>query len=245
MASITIRVDEKTRAELESLAKAKDRNVSDLLRATIDQVLGRNSQLKDPDAPSSLAPSDRLLLAQQREILAALTADEEEKAEHLLLAEALREGYAGEYQRVFGYVEPELDLNHCQLVWDLLDMFRVLDASIANLTTEEVAALGDRARWAKFSGFDLSDPVEGPMLGYLRYLVRTGRWTEIKGRLAEIGNEGHSHARNLPAYERMLAVFKPIWDDVIRRQGHGGRYLLTAQQVHQVGNAWSLKPRLH
>lgn len=77
------------------------------------------------------------------------------------------------------------------------------------------------------------------MLGYLRYLVRTDRWTEIKVRLAEIGDEGHSHARFLPAYERMLAVFKPIWDDVIRRQGHGGKYLLTAQQVHQVATRGS------
>ncbi|MGW4340793.1 YfbU family protein [Rhodococcus koreensis] len=238
MASITIRVSEETRTQLEALANARSQTVSDLLRVTIDQELGSGTRFAALDVPSFLAPAERLMLAQQREILAALTADAHERQGHELAAEALRNGFAGEYSRVFGYLEPELDLNQCQLVWDILDMFRVLESSIENFTEDEVAELGNHARWAQFSGFDVSDPIEGRMLGYLQHLIDTDRWTEIRPRLAEIGDNGNSHSRHLPAYERMVAVFKPIWTDVIRRQGNGSGYFLTAQQVRQVTDAW-------
>ncbi|MEE2062271.1 YfbU family protein [Rhodococcus artemisiae] len=238
MASVTIRITEEARAALETLAEAKNQTVSDLLRAAIDQTLGAGTQFDTAlDVPSFLSPAQRLLLAQQRETLATLADDDSEREEHTLAAEALREGFAGEYGNIFGYLEPELDLNQCQFLWDILDMFRVLKASIATFTEEEVTELGQLVSRAKFDGFDLSDPVEGRMLAYLRYLLRTDRWTEVRPRLDEIGDDGNSHSRRLPSYERMLAVFKPIWSEAVRRGDFGRDRWMSVDQVREITEA--------
>lgn len=238
MPSITIRVTEEARTGLETLAESKNQTVSDLMRAAIDQTLGTDTQFDTAlDVPNFLSPAQRLLLAQQREILAALADDEDERERHSLAAEALREGFAGEYSSVFGYLEPELDLNQCQLLWDVLDMFRILESSLATFTEEELADLGELVRRAKFDGFDLSDPVEGRMLTYLHYLLRTDRWAEVQPRLEEIGDGGNSHSRCLPSYERMLAVYKPIWSDFVRRGDFGRDRWLSVEQVREITEA--------
>lgn len=239
MPPITIRIDDDSRNELDVLAKSSGQTVSDLVRGLIDQKLGRGvPRWREGDAPSSLAPIERLMLAQQRDILAALTDDADEKKWHLQNAEVLRNGYAGEYSRVFAGVDEELDIAECRRVWDILDMFRVLGASIDVLTEADLNRLGDRVADARFDGFDLADPIEGRMLGYVRHLVETERWTEIEKRLEEIGDDGNSHSRRLPVYERMVEVFKPIWSEVVRNGPGDDGYVLTAAQVYEVVGAW-------
>ena len=211
MATVTIRLDDDTREELEEIARTRGVTLSVLLRDQIDALLGRHVPIRD-DVPHALSFQQRLMLAQQHEILALLHADDEyESRHHHMIAEVLREGYAGEYDTVFGAMQPEMSRSECKLVWDILDMFRMLSASIDRLSADDRAALGDdNEDRLRFGGFDLNDSREGRLLGYVRHLVDTDRWTEIKPRLAEIGDNGNSHSRRLPSYERMLAVYMPI-----------------------------------
>ncbi|MFE3990053.1 YfbU family protein [Nocardia tengchongensis] len=209
MATLTLRVDEETREELEVLARTKGTTVSVLLRDQIGQLLGRDVDMRRGDVPHSLTMTERLTLSQQAKILAALDPDEADN--HLRRSEVLDEGYAGEYDDVFGAIGPELTRTECQLLWDVLDMFRVLGASINKLSQEDRDALGkDRADRLRFQGFDLNDGLEARLLSYTRYLTRTDRWEEIIPRLEEIGDDGNAHHRWLPLYQVMLEKFQPI-----------------------------------
>jgi uncharacterized protein len=158
------------------------------------------------------------------------------------MAEVLREGYAGEYDRVFGAMQSEMSRSECKLVWDILDMFRILSASIDRLSADDRAALGDdNERRLRFGGFDLNDSRESRLLGYVRHLIDTDRWTEIKPRLAEIGDNGNSHSSYLPTYERILAAYMPIHEDSARgKRGYSiDAWMLTVDELKQVAEAWA------
>jgi uncharacterized protein len=239
MATVTIRLDDDTREELEGIARTRGVTLSVLLRDQIDELLGRQVPMRD-DVPHALSVQERQVLAQQNEILAQLHADDEYVSRHhQTMAEALREGYAGEYDTVFGGMQPELSRSECKLLWDILDMFRVLSASIDRLSADDRAALGEGADRLRFGGFDLNDPRESRLLGYVRYLIDTDRWTEIKPRLADIGDNGNSHSRRLPVYERMLAAYIPIHEDSARgKRGHSiDAWLLTVDELKEMAKA--------
>lgn len=240
MATVTIRLDDGTREELEEIARTRGVTFSVLLRDQIDALLGRQVPMRD-DVPHALSFQQRQVLAEQNEILALLHADDESRHYHTM-AEVLREGYAGEYDMVFGGMQPEMSRSECKLGWDILDMFRVLSASIDRLSADDRAALGDANEdRLRFGGFDLNDSREGRLLGYVRYLVDMDRWTEIKPRLADIGDDGNSHSRRLPIYERMLAVYLPIHEDSTRgKRGHSvDAWLLTVDELKQMAEAWA------
>jgi uncharacterized protein len=242
MATVTIRLDDDTREELEEIAHTRGVNLSDLLRNQIDALLGRGVPIRD-DVPHTLSFPQRETLAQQHEILALLYAnDEYESRHHRTIAEVLREGYAAEYDTVFGAVQAEMPRSECKLAWDILDMFRMLGASIDQLSADDRAALGgDNEARLRFAGLDLNDSREGRLLGYVRYLVDTDRWTEIKPRLAEISDNGNSHSPYLATYERMLAVYLPIHEDSARgKRGHSiDAWLLTLDELKQIAGAWA------
>lgn len=237
MVTMTIRVDDATRDDLDRLAQARGESVSTLLREQINLLLGRHVQLKRADVPHSIPMSDRLILARQARILAELTEDENDAQHYRQNAEILEEGLTGEYGTVFASIQPELSRTDCALLWDILDMFRILGASIDGLTEEERAALGEDVLDAlRFSGFDLADEVEGPMLNYVRFLIRQDRWSELKNRLTEIGEDGHSHHAFLPYYTSMLAVYQPILRARLAERGHGrlDAYKLTAEELRTI-----------
>jgi len=242
MATVTIRLDDNTREELEEIARTRGVTLSVLLRDQIDALLGRDVPMPD-DVPHALSFQQRQTLAHQHEILALLRAnDEYESQYHHTMVEVLREGYAGEYDRVFGAMPPEMSRSECKLLWDILDMFRVLSASIDRLSQDDRAALGDdNEDRLQFRGFDLNDSREGRLLGYVHHLVGTDRWTEIKPRLAEIGDNGNSHSPRLASYERMLAVYMPVHEDSTRgKRGHSiDAWLLTVDELKQVAEAWA------
>lgn len=241
MATVTIRIDDDTREEMEEIARTRGVTLSVLLRDQIDALLGRPVPMRD-DVPHALSFQQRQVLAQQHELLALLHPDDQhESGYHRKMAEVLREGYAGEYGTVFGGILPEMSRSECKLLWDILDMFRILKASIDRLSADDRAVLGDdNERRLRFGGFDLNDSREGRLLGYVHYLVATSRWTEIKPRLAEIGDDGNSHSMRLPTYERMLAVYTPIFDsNSSGERGHSAdAWLLTADELKQVAAAW-------
>jgi uncharacterized protein len=241
MATVTIRIDDDTREDLEEIAHTRGVTLSDLLRDQIDDLLGRGVPMRD-DVPHALSPQQRLLLAQHHEILALLHADDDyESHHHRDMAEVLREGYAGEYGEVFAGIYSEVSRSECKLLWDILQMFRMLEVSIDRLSADDRTALGeDCERRLRFAGFDLNDSRECRMLTYVRYLVDRRRWTEIKPRLAEIGDEGNSHSPRLATYERMLDAYTPIFDLIAQGTRGYSRddQMLSLDDLMQVAKAW-------
>jgi uncharacterized protein YfbU (UPF0304 family) len=238
MASITIRMSDETRDELDDLAQTVGESVSELLRTQIHSLLGKDVQMEHrDDVPTALSQQQRLILAQQHEILGLLQAgDENEVEHHQQMVEVLRRGYAGEYDNVFIGISPEMSRKDCSLLWDILDMFSGLEASVSRLEDHEREALGKG--WLKvlrFGGFDRNDAMEGRLLSYFRHLLRTGRWAHLEEQLDAVGSNGNSHHRNLPIYQRMLEVYK----DYTEGQQAGRLYarVLGLEQLRRVAEA--------
>jgi uncharacterized protein len=242
MATVTIRIDDDTRDELEEIAHSRGVTLSDLLREQIDGLLGREVPMRD-GTPHTMSVQQRLLLAQQHEILAWLSAGSDyESKHHHDMVKLLREGYAGEYGALFAGIYSEMSRSECKLTWDILDMFSMLQMSIERLSGDDRKALGeDTARRLRYRGFDMNDSRECRMLMYVRYLVDAGRWKDLRPRLAEIGDGGNSHMPCLASYERMLAVYTPISEQITggERGYSWEERLLTVDDLRQVAGAFA------
>ncbi|MBY6695684.1 YfbU family protein [Rhodococcus sp. BP-149] len=235
MPTITIRLDAQTRTELDTTAASSGLGVSELVRRLIDQALGRAAHWREGDAPTSLSPTDRLLLSQNALLLAVTATDPDVIEMYQRNADILQNGWTAEYPTVFGDLRDEMDVSQNRLVWDILDMFRVLKVSCNELDEDDIDRLEAFIDRTRFSGFDLADPIEGPMLGYLEFLIRTERWTDVAERIQEIGDRGNSHSRQLPRYTTMLDVFRPIYQAALRAGRSKG--LLTLDEIRRIATA--------
>jgi uncharacterized protein len=245
MATITLRIDDPIRDQLQAMAEGRGISVSDLLRSLIDGLFDRGDrdESRRRVVPEGMTAVDRKQLALLHRILARLveeTTDDErlgqdgDTAYQLDRAQSLEEGWTKEYDMEFYAMEPELSRRDCGLVMDLLDMFRILKSSVeqasGNLSDDDVRTL-------TFHGFDLSDDFEGRLLGYACWLVSEGdRWQEQADVFSDQNDGGNSHMPLLATYRRMLEVYEPIWRSVIHRAGRT-RTLLTAEELRQVATA--------
>lgn len=212
MATVSIRLEDEVRDQLEASARARGSNLSDLLRAAIDLVLERDTDRpwQRGDVPETLSALDRHVLAQQHEILARLTDDEYEREYQERRIRVLQRGYTIEYSDEFLSIEPELSRSDCRLVFEILDMFRILGLSLGRLEPADLDSLGANARKRlSYLGLDFNDRREGRLADFVEHLVSTDRWTEQRDFLKEEG--GNSHAPMLSRYQRMLAAYRPIW----------------------------------
>lgn len=235
MTTISVRFDEEVREELEELGRRKGLSVSEVIRQAVETRLGRNAEPNWP-APRTMSKPDRHVLVLLHEILQQLAPDEAEY--HRRQAEVLARGYTGNYDDEFVGIDDELALADCRLLWDILDMFRVLKASIADIGDEALARIGEDAEIAlTFAGFDLSDEREGQMLGYARHLVDNDRWTDLAEHFDATHDRGNSHLPLLSSYQHMLEAFQPIWRDVVHAGGRR-RYVLSEAELAQVVEAW-------
>lgn len=167
----------------------------------------------DLSAPASLSPFERLTLALQHQILSHL--DENEADHHRRMQEVLTQGFTAEYGTVFSPYA-ELPYDDCRLVYDILDMFRVMKASIAELDeTERHALLADHKYVLFFQGFDGNDAREGKMASYVDYLQAMDRWTDLVEDVKS-ADGGNSHSLMLGRYQAMLDVYDPIWREKMR-----------------------------
>ncbi|HVF74255.1 MAG TPA: YfbU family protein [Acidimicrobiales bacterium] len=131
------------------------------------------------------------------------------------MQEVLTQGYTAEYGKVFSPYS-ELPHDDCRLVYDILDMFRVMKASIAELDeTERAALLADHKYVLFFQGFDGNDAREGKMASYVDYLQATGRWRDLVDDV-KAADGGNSHSLMLSRYQAMLDVYDPIWREKMR-----------------------------
>lgn len=245
MATITVRVEDPVRDQLQAMAEGRGVSVSDLVRSLIDGLFDRDDR-DEPRrhvVPEGMTAVDRKQLALLHKILARLVEDKtnDDRLGHdgdtsyqLDRAEALEEGWTKEYDMEFYVMQPELSRRDCGLVMDLLDMFRILKYSAEKVTDE----LSDgELRMLEFRGFDLNNVVESRLLAYARWLVSDGdRWQEQAEVFSQDNDRGNSHSPRLGSYRRMLEAYEPIWNSVVHR---GGRtdYLLTADELRQIAAA--------
>ena len=229
MVTISVRVDDELRGDLEEIARAQGASVSEIIRQAIETRLGRDDRDdRNSPAPRSMSTPDRHMLALLHQILGRLDPDEADY--HGSRIDVFNRGFAAEYGSEFGMVEDELTHSDCKLVWDILDMFSVIQASVAKLGIEQAALT--------FFGFDANDDLEGQMLAYAQYLVTSRRWTSLAHRFDEEAERGNSHMPRLAVYRRMLEVYRPIWQRIMSTNGRGeDRYVLNEAELAELVDA--------
>jgi uncharacterized protein len=235
MATITLRVEDQVKDDLEALARSRGITVTDLLRPLIEEAAGRPTGESRGVHPAHLTAVERRTMSLLHQILGRL--DPEDESYHRLRAQALDEGYTAEYGDEFLGMEPELPARDCELVRDILDMFRVIRASVNKLGSGIVASL-DHATFLELAGFDANDPLEGRLLYYARHLLATDRWTDLADYFDDAHERGNSHHQALPAYRRMLEVYEPLFK--AKASGRGLRpdhFLFSADELAAIAGA--------
>jgi uncharacterized protein YfbU (UPF0304 family) len=171
------------------------------------------------NTPRSLTIIERLQLANQFALLEKL--DPHEKEHYAMCREVLTDGYTAFYGEVFQGIGEELPEEHCQFVYDVLDMHRDLTGSYEALTDKA----GIDPFLVSFRGFDGNNEVE--LMGFLRFLKEQGRWSET---LEKCGL--NSHCPTVERYRAMLRIWKPIRDKY--KSDFGEWHNLTADEIKQV-----------
>lgn len=237
MQTITLRVPDDLRTLIAEAAEANGQSQSDYMRQAIEVHVKRVDPKHDRQPTEkniTLTSYERAsLILQHQTLLAAqghLPKESHDSEWHERAIEVLERGYEGEYPQLFPSHAEALNAYDCELVWDILDMFRVILSSVEALGENGWDAIGvEHAEWfGKFKGFDYQNEREIQMAGYTEYLVKSGRWTEQE----ELVKEGtNSHRQMLPTYQSMLGAFKPVWREAVRG---GGRSRLSTQDLRKI-----------
>jgi uncharacterized protein YfbU (UPF0304 family) len=245
LAQLNIRLDDVTRDQFDALARARGLSTSDLMRELIGQALGRDDldRPRGDITPPSLSAVDRRRLSMQHETLAILTAGDEkggwESEYHRQMVDVLNSGYTSEYYRTFQMIQAEMTDRESFLVHDILDMFTQLQWSLQHLGHEERARLGEDADWAlTFGGFDFNDSQEGRLASYAHFLINDDKWTSLTKYFDSGHERGNSHMPRLASYQRMLSVFKPMWQKKLDGTGGPNNYHFNADELREVVAAW-------
>lgn len=235
MATITLRVEDQVKDDLDALARSRGITVTDLLRPLIEKVAGRPASESRSVHPAHLTAVERRTMSLLHQVLGKL--DSEDESYHQLRAQALDEGYTAEYGDEFLGMEPELPARDCELVRDILDMFRVVRASVNRLDSGAIVGL-DHAVFLEFAGFDANDPLEGRLLCYARHLLATDRWTDLADYFDAAHDGGNSHHQALPSYRRMLEVYEPLVKAKASGRGLGpDHFLFSAGELAAIASA--------
>jgi uncharacterized protein len=244
MATITIRLKDETRDRISEAAASQGRLLSDYIRGALEMHLALEQSgdigADRPEAGEevSLTPFQRKVLQLlHRNLLATQGGLEDCYYDHdqeVRALKVLENGFAGEYPEEFADISEPMTRAECELVWDIFDMFRVIQASVRKLGKDgwNQIRVEDAERYGTFGGFDFNEADEIRLANYARFLVKTDRWTEQAEAFSRENDRGNSHGQMLPTYRAMLRVFKPMWRQAIRGGANRGR--LSAKDVEQI-----------
>ncbi len=244
MAVLNVRVDDRIRDQLKEMADDEGVSLSelvrDLLMEAVVPVFERGAKHGDEPAPESMRLIDRQMLSLLHRILGRVLPKNSgdvdgDLAYQLMRAKILEEGYAGEYWYETAGFSTELSKRDCRRVSDILQMFRVITFSIDHLEKEGTPVGEELAFRLEFEGFDHNDALENHMASYVAFMMRDGRWAELKPQV-ERNDNGNSHAATLDTYLRMLSEYRRIMDS--RERGFSRLdYLLTMEELTQIADA--------
>src|SRR6266852_4495032 len=155
------------------------------------------------------------MLYNQFKILQQLTTDNNDAEHYGDLCTVLQHGYETEYHKIFGSIYKDVvSKEDCTSVMDVLDMFRVLQASYEALADKS----GIDQQELQFSGFDGNNETE--LMAYAQYLRDEGeRWQDV---LATAPMNSHAGRRDF--YGRMLERMEEAKD----------QYTLTKEEIKRV-----------
>lgn len=254
MAVLNIRVEDRVRDQLKELADGEGVSLSEYVRNLVMEAVVpvREQEVSPGGEPSqeTLRIVDRQILSMLHRILGRVLPQDEGELDgddfdgdgvegnlkdQLMRAEILEAGYTGEYWYATAGFQAELSHRDCDRVKDILDMFRVITYSIERLEKEGAEVDEELKGSLEFVGFDHNDPLEGQMARYVEFLMRDGRWTELRAQLERHDN-GNSHRRVLEMYLRMLAEYRRTMDG--RGRGFSRMdYFLSVDELQQIDEA--------
>ena len=136
-----------------------------------------------------LTDKERLFLANQYEILAALNDDEH----YALMAETLKAGHKWLYDQFFDSLSEDLPDSQAQYVLTILGIFGDLQATYDNLTDK--SDIDEKV--LPFPGFDGNN--ESELLSFADSLIKHGRFESTLGKSAR-----NSHMPTSDIYRRMI-----------------------------------------
>jgi uncharacterized protein YfbU (UPF0304 family) len=244
MATLTVRLTDEAKNGIEEAAEARGLQVSDYVREALEmyQRLERSDEVgadrPDESDDVALTPYQRKVLQLLHRNLLATRGDLNDsyydREQEVQALKVLESGFVGEYPAEFGDISEQTSRTECELVWDILDMFRVIQFSVKKFGKQGWAKtkVEDAEYYGTFKGFDFNDSVEGRLAHYAEFLINSGRWTEQKEAFGPENDMGNSHSQMLPRYRAMLRTFKPLWRQTIRR-GVGSGYF-SAEEVRKV-----------
>lgn len=244
MATITIRLKDEIRDRIAEAAESQGMALSDYIRGALETHLALEpsgeigADRSEIGEEISLEPFQRKVLQLlHRNLLATKGGLEDSYYDHdqeVRALKVLENGFAGEYSKEFADIDDPMTRAECELVWDIFDMFRVIQASVSKMGKDgwNQIKVGNAKRHGTFGGFDFNDADEVRLANYAEFLVKTDRWTEQAEAFSRKNGGGNSHVRMLPTYLAMLRVFKPIWRQAIR--GGFSMGLLSAEDVERI-----------
>ena len=183
---------------------------------------------------NSLNLKDRLMIANQYEILSRLTKDDHEKKQYENLRDIFVSGYSRYYSLATEWFSEEVNQEECKFVVDVLDMFRELYFSWVR---NEEAQKEVEEECVLFKGFDLNDTVEAKYFSFYKFLVEDlGRYSEIKelmeqGKIEDFNSHGFGPGRH--GLQRMVRKHNQI----IASKGFRGSDHLTLEEINGILNA--------
>lgn len=237
MATVTIRLDDEMRDRISVAADDRGLSISNFIREALElQLRIEGSDGIDSKNDVSLSPYQRKVLQMLHRVTLAAQGDLHDSYYdadgEVKMIRMLEGGFEGEYNQEFADISEPMTRAECELVWDIFDMFRVIQGSVKELGANGWAQIGvkDAEAHGTFGGFDLNDPQESRLLIYARYLIKTDRWTEQSEAFNSENNRGNSYVPMLTSYRSMLLAYKPLWRAVIR----GGKRHLTKLDIEKI-----------
>lgn len=144
---------------------------------------------------------DRLIIANQYEILSRLADDDYEKKQFENLRDIFVSGYSRYYSLATDFYSDEVSDEECKFVIDVLSLYRDLYYSWLN---DKEAQESISEKDVLFQGFDLNDEIEVKYFSFYKFLVESlGRFEEIKELIAEQKIEGYNSHGFGPSMQKL------------------------------------------
>lgn len=165
--------------------------------------------------PNSISLTERLILAQQRRILAAV--DPKQREDHTFVAEVFENGFTAFYEDAFAVITPEFEKQDSDYVRTIMGIYFDIQYSYDNkLTEEERKEIGS----VTFPGFDGNDTQDIYRARFARFCIGHGQYESLKC----MGSDLNSH----------MPVQQKYTDTIRRYEEMGSPRELTADQIKNV-----------
>lgn len=165
--------------------------------------------------PSSISLIERLILAQQSRILAAV--DPKQREDHIFVAEVFENGFTDFYEEAFTAITPEFGKEGSDYVRSIMGIYLDIQYSYDNkLTEEERKDVGT----VTFPGFDGNDTQDIYRARFARFCMNRGQYESLRC----MGSDLNSH---MPVEQKYTSMIR-------RYEEMGSPRDLTAVQIKNV-----------